>query len=112
MEVSITHLEQIKIIHISGELNAVTSLDAESKFTQLIMGGNHRLIIDLDKLNYISSAGLRIFLIANKLVKKNVSGEIAFCNLNHNVKEVFEISGFNLIFKCFPDLNAAMASLL
>lgn len=107
MEITITNVDLIKIVHISGELNAVTSSEAETKINQLIMGGNHKLIIDLDKLRYISSAGLRVFLIANKLNKKNPSGEIRICKLNDIVKEVFEISGFNLIFKCFEDSTAA-----
>lgn len=107
MEIEIKNLERVKVVYISGELNAATSGEAESKIQQLIMGGNHTLIINLEKLNYISSAGLRIFLAANKLVKKS-NGEIRFCCFNKTVKEVFEISGFLMIFKYFADLDSAI----
>ena len=107
MEIEIENLDHVKVIHISGDLNAATSGEAESKIQQLIMGGNRSLIIDLEHLNYISSAGLRIFLSANKLVRKS-NGEIRFCCFNPTVKEVFEISGFMMIFKYYPDLQTAI----
>lgn len=107
MEIEITNLDHVKVVKISGDLNAATSGEAEAKIQQLIMGGNRSLIIDLEDLNYISSAGLRIFLSANKLVKKS-NGEIRFCNFNKTVKEVFEISGFMMIFKYYPNLQAAV----
>lgn len=110
MNIQITSLEKVKVIHIEGELNTTTSGEAETKMQQLILGGNNHLIIDLGKLAYISSAGLRIFLSANRLVKK-ANGEIRFCNFNKTVKEVFEISGFLLIFKYFPDVESAINDL-
>ncbi len=107
MEFEIRNLDHVKIISLSGDLNANTAGEAETKLIQLIMGGNRKLIVDLERLNYISSAGLRIFLAANKLVKK-MDGEIRFCSLNRTVLEVFEISGFNMIFKFYPDQASAI----
>ena len=109
MEINIKKLDHLKIISLTGELNAITSAEVESKILQLIMGGNKKLIIDLEQLSYISSAGLRIFLVSNKLIRK-MEGEIRICCLNHTVKEVFEISGFNMIFKVFPDQASAIES--
>jgi hypothetical protein len=54
MEIEIKNLERVKVVYISGDLNAATSGEAESKIQQLIMGGNHSLIINLQNLNYIS----------------------------------------------------------
>lgn len=110
MNIQITSLEKVKIIRIQGELNTATSAEAETKIHQLILGGNHHLIVDLGELDYISSAGLRIFLSANRLIKKS-NGEIRFCNFNKTVHEVFQISGFLLIFKYFPDLGSAINDL-
>ncbi len=111
MEIKVSSLEKIKIIHILGELNSVTSVEAEQKIIQFIVGGNQNLLIDFSNLQYISSAGLRIFLVANKLIKKNGTGSISFCNLTGTVKEVFEISGFQKIFRCFADIEAAKSQL-
>lgn len=97
----------IKILAISGEMNAVTSSEVESRLTNLIMGGNKKLIVNLAELNYISSAGLRVFLSANKLIKKQ-NGELRISNLNDLVREVFEISGFTMIFNIYPDEKDAL----
>ncbi len=89
-------------------MNANTSGQAETRIDQLIMGGNKKLIINLDDLNYISSAGLRVLLSANKLMK-NKEGEIRLCGLNDTVKEVFEISGFHMIFPIFQSESEALS---
>jgi len=88
-------------------MNANTAGKAEERLNQLIMGGNAKLVVNLDKLNYISSAGLRVFLVSNKLIKKN-NGSLRLCNLNDTVKEVFEISGFHMIFEIFESEDAAL----
>ncbi|MDH3651321.1 MAG: STAS domain-containing protein, partial [Saprospiraceae bacterium] len=90
-----------------GDLNANTCGDAETRLNQLILGGNTKLIVNLDNLNYISSAGLRVFLITNKLIKKN-EGALRLCCLNDTVKEVFEISGFQMIFDIFRSEEEAL----
>ena len=107
MEIDIQNEVHAKIIRITGHLNAVTSTEAENKLSQLVMGGNKNLLIDLNGLDYISSAGLRIFLATNKQVKK-MNGEIRFIGLNNTVKEVFEIAGFTMIFKVFEDTASAL----
>ena len=103
-----THVtDTIKILSIEGDLNANTCGDAETRLNQLILGGNTKLIVNLDNLNYISSAGLRVFLITNKLIKKN-EGALRLCCLNDTVKEVFEISGFQMIFDIFRSEEEAL----
>jgi len=88
-------------------MNANTSNEVYVKLEDLIMGGNKKLIINLEKLNYISSAGLRVLLSANKLIKKK-EGALHICGLNNAAKEVFHISGFNMIFKTFDSESEAL----
>ena len=103
-----THcINNIKVLNIIGDLNSVTAGEAEIKLTQLIMGGNKKMVVNLDQLNYISSAGLRVFLMANKLIKKK-DGVLRICCLNNTVKEVFEISGFHMIFSIFDSESEAL----
>ena len=108
MEITTYTREGIKVISLKGDMNAVTSGQAETRIDQLIMGGNKKLVINLDDLKYISSAGLRVLLSANKLMKKK-EGEIRLCGLNDTVKEVFEISGFQMIFSIFQSEKEALS---
>jgi len=109
MTISTESKNNIKILYIEGELNANNSGEAETRLNQMIMGGNKKIVVNLDKLSYISSAGLRIFLISNKLITKK-EGTLRLCNLNNTVKEVFEISGFHMIFEIFNTEEEALAN--
>ena len=107
MNIEVHSSNNIKVLSLQGNMNANTAELAEVKLHQLIMGGNQKLIVDLSKLNYISSAGLRVFLSANKMIKKK-GGDIRICGLNNTVKEVFDISGFHMIFSIYDDEEAAL----
>ena len=107
MEISITDAEDIKIVSFIGNLDTNTSPDAEIQLMKLIDENNLKLVIDLEKLDYISSAGLRVLLATTKKVK-SVGGECHMCNLNSVVQEVFDMSGFSMIFKVFSSSDSAL----
>jgi len=67
------------------------------------------LVIDMSEVNYISSVGLRVFMVAAKQVKAQ-SGRIAVASLTPMVKEVFEISRFNLVLALYDDVASACAA--
>ncbi len=72
--------------------------------------GEPALIIDMSGVDYISSVGLRVFMVAAKLVKGQ-NGRIGVAALTPLVKEVFEISRFNLVLALFDDVDAACVGL-
>lgn len=79
-------------IALEGRLDTTTApqLDAE---IQASLGGVKTLVLDLAKLAYISSAGLRVLLSAQK--KMNAQGEMIVTNVCEDVMEVFEVTGFS-----------------
>ncbi len=84
------------VVQIVGSLDTRTSPGAQEELTQLIENGATKIVIDFEELDYISSAGLRVLLIAAKQLR-GVKGEIRVCNLNPVVKEIFDISGLEMI---------------
>ncbi len=96
MEITVTDAGEVKVIRIEGKLDTQTSSDAQAQLTQLIDQGATKLVVNFEKLDYISSAGLRVLLAAAKQLKVN-SGELRICSLNEVVQEVFDISGFTTI---------------
>jgi anti-anti-sigma factor len=105
----IVQKEKNKIVElsISGRLDAVSAVEADKEFNNVVDAGHERLLINLAKLEYISSAGLRVLLVIAKRVQQN-GGKVVLCALSANVKEVFEISGFSSIFKIFSTNTAAV----
>ena len=69
-----------------------------------------KLVLDLSGLEYISSAGLRVLMLAAREVKAQ-DGTLVVCGLQPVVREIFEISRFNLVLEVFPTLREALAKL-
>jgi len=68
------------------------------------------LVIDLTGVEYISSVGLRVLMLASKQAKAQGCA-LAVCGLQPVVREIFEISRFNLVLQVFPSLREALAAL-
>jgi len=107
--------EQIKedalILRLQGRLDSNTSEPFEQRMTAIIDAGNRRLVVDLTKLEYISSAGLRVLLMGAKRLK-NEEGRLVLCGLRDHIREVFEVSGFLDILTVVDDEDAALAAVV
>lgn len=108
MEVSMEAREDIRILRIRGRLDGTTMQELEARFLALANGGCARFVFDLTELDYISSAGLRVMLLAVKKTKA-AGGKLALHGLNDNVNEIFRISGFSTIFSLFGSEEEALA---
>lgn len=97
MEINIKTHEKCTIVEVKGRLNTTNFSELETEFTKLINAGNHKLLVDCTDLEYVSSSGLRVFLVALKSLKK-LNGKFVLCNLQEGILEVFEVSGFITIF--------------
>ena len=96
MEISVTESGDVRILSFQGNLDTNTSPQAESEINSLIDAGAQKLLVNFEKLDYISSAGLRILLATAKKLKAS-AGDLKICGLNETVQEVFDISGFATI---------------
>ena len=92
MEIKQTKCDNELVIVLEGRLDTMTApqLEAELKGS---LEGVQTLILDLEKLEYISSAGLRVLLSAQKVMVKQ--GEMKLIHVNETVMEVFEVTGFS-----------------
>ena len=72
--------------------------------------GRDRVVLDLSGVEYISSVGLRVLMLASKQAKAQ-GGVLAVAGLQSVVREIFEISRFNLVLEVFPTLREALAKL-
>ena len=107
MQISIKTTNDVTVLDIEGKLDALTSPDAQSQITRLVEEGATKILVNFDKLDYVSSAGLRVLLATAKQLKVE-NGELRICCLNDIVKEVFDISGFITILKVFASMSEAL----
>ena len=107
MEISIKEVNDVKIINLEGNLDTNTAKEAQIQLDKLVSDGVNKILVDLEKLEYMSSAGLRILLtIAKKL--KTSEGSLKICCLNETVQEVFDISGFSNILNVYNSESDAL----
>ena len=98
-------------IKLSGRLDTNSSRDLEKTLSENIINGNEDLLISLEKLVYINSSGLRVFLTAAKQLGTK-SKKLSFCEMQPYIKEVFDIAGFNKIFNFYTTRREAVANML
>lgn len=99
----------VVIVRLTGRLDSATAQPAEERFAGVLANGTPLLAIDMSKLEYISSAGLRVLLVVAKKAKQ-AHGKVVLFGLVSNVREVFSISGFDRIFSIGSDEAAAVAA--
>ena len=78
-------------VTIVGRLDTTTAPQLEAEFKQSI-SGVEKLVLDFAELEYLSSAGLRVLLAAQKVMNKQ--GEMVIKNVNETINEIFEVTGF------------------
>jgi stage II sporulation protein AA (anti-sigma F factor antagonist) len=99
----------VVVVKLAGRLDSISAASTEKQLTGLIGSGTPRLVIDLSKLDYISSAGLRVLLLVERKIQQ-AHGQLALFGLVPGVREVFSISGFDTIFTVRDDAAAALAA--
>jgi anti-anti-sigma factor len=110
-DVKITEIDDIWRVSLSGHLDTTTSSDLEKSLQEILAKPASKILIDFSTLDYISSSGLRVFLIAAKQVKKS-GGKLVLCKMQEFIKNVFAISGFLQILEVVDDCEAAMAQMV
>ncbi len=99
-----------KILRVSGRIDFESALDFEQHVNAMIQEAGDGYIIELSQVELLSSAGLRVMLsTAKRVAQRNAS--LALAAPSQVVRQVFEISHFNLLFKIFPSVSAAIAAL-
>ena len=106
MQIQVLTANSFTVIAVQGRIDTITAGDFEAKVLALLDQGMANLVIDCTNMDYISSSGLRVFLIVQKKVAVS-RGTLRLCSLKPSIREVFDISGFSTIFSIFPDQESA-----
>jgi anti-anti-sigma factor len=110
MDISEERKADAVVLALSGKLDATTAKTFEKKLLTQIDSGERRFVINLAQLDYISSSGLQVFLIAAKRLN-SANGKILLCSLQAPVREVFDIAGFSSVFSIYGSDDDAIKNL-
>jgi anti-anti-sigma factor len=110
MDLSPTRANNVKVLSPAGRIdhaNAEAFQKALEPHLANCRQGEPALVLDMAQVEYISSVGLRVLMLAAKQSKAQ-KGRIAIAALTPLVKEIFEISRFNMVFDLFDDVTSAV----
>jgi anti-anti-sigma factor len=110
MEINEERKTDMVILGLTGKLDATTAKTFEDKILAEIDSGDRRFVIDLSQLDYVSSSGLRVFLLAAKRLH-SAGGKIVLCSLKEHVRQVFDLAGFSSILSIYNSRGEAVKAL-
>lgn len=87
----------VEILTLVGELDAHTVTELDAAILRCLQNGRHRIVVNGASLQYISSAGLGVFLSHIDEIRDN-GGDLTICELRPNVFDVFDLLGFPMLF--------------
>jgi anti-sigma B factor antagonist len=94
------------VVSLEGYVDAHTAPQFEQAVQSVIDQGQHKIIVNCEKLSYISSAGLGVFMGFIEEVRDE-GGDIKICGLSEKVRQPFEILGFESLYDFCPDVASA-----
>jgi anti-sigma B factor antagonist len=107
MEITSQATDGTTVVRMSGNLDTNTSSEAQEFLNAKMDDGVSAIVVSLEKVDFVSSAGLRILLATAKRLGAS-GGSLRICGLNETVNEVFEMSGFSTILDVFPSESDAL----
>jgi anti-anti-sigma factor len=111
MNIVTTQRDGATVMSIEGRLDGNHATTAESAFLALISEGQTRFVFDFAQMQYISSAGLRVVLVAAKKLR-SLQGRLICANMSDQVRDVFEMSGFLSILETAASTDEALTLLI
>jgi len=93
-----------------GRLDSISSSELERHVVARLDAGERRLVVDLAGVEYISSAGLRVLLLAAKRLREP-GAVLVLCGIGPSVRSVLELAGFLPLFVIEPAREQALARL-
>jgi|CXWL01.1.fsa_nt_gi anti-anti-sigma factor len=111
LEIQQTPVDGAHILALGGQLDSRTAPELERELLDCLAKDRKLILLDLAKLEFVSSAGLRVMVMVGKRLSA-AGGALALCALNPSVQQVFDVAGFTRLFAIQPSREAALGHLV
>jgi anti-anti-sigma factor len=109
MQIQQSSRDGVAIVSPRGRIDTTTSGSVEDTIRHVVDSGARNLIVDLSGVEYISSAGLRVFLVLAKRMR-DLRGKLVLSGMTEPVRQVFQLAGFMALFLVEPTEDSAFAT--
>jgi anti-sigma B factor antagonist len=110
MEITTKQLKRVDVVTVSGRVDSSTAPELESVLQSIVDADRFRICMDLENLEYLSSAGIKVLISTLKACKRWNRGDVRLANVPPYIAEVFELAGLTPLFKTYPNLVEAVGS--
>ncbi len=111
MEIKTEAMKRCELVTVSGRVDSATAPDLEKLLLGLVQSGKKNIVVNLRDADYISSAGLKALLSAQMKVRKALpSGDVVISEIKPELKESFDLVGFDRLFKFYDEDIQAVGS--
>lgn len=108
MQIQQQMIDTTTVVALQGDFDAAAAPEVEKRLLALAQSNQPRLVVDMNSVPYIASAGLRVLLAAVKTARAG-GGDLRLVGLQPAVKHVFDMAGFALLFKTFASVKIGIA---
>ena len=108
MEITTQEFKHCDLITIKGRIDSATAPQMAQALESANESGKYKLVVDMSALEYMSSAGFRALLAAQRNSKKYNRGEVVLVNVPARIREALDLAGFTELFKTFDDTLTAV----
>lgn len=110
MDITITNEKDLTIVLVEGEIDGATAPVAQGKILPVVQAGG-KVLLDMTKLSYMSSAGLRMLLLLHRQSTSS-GGRVVLVGLSDEIRDTMSATGFLDFFTVFDTLEAGQSALL
>ena len=110
MQTEIKEFKHCAVIEIKGRVDSSTAPQLTQALEKATDDGRFKLVLDMTDLEYMSSAGFRALLAAQRTCKRYNRGEVVLASVPDRVREALELAGFTELFKSFDNALTAVGS--
>ncbi len=110
MEINTTQYKHCDVLSLKGRIDSSTAPQFEQAIKFTTDQARFKIVLDMSGLEFMSSAGLRVLVNAQKTCKRYNRGEVVLADVPTNIKSALDLSGFTSLFKVFEDKLAAVGN--
>jgi anti-sigma B factor antagonist len=110
MEVTTTQYKHSDLVKAAGRIDSYTSPQLAEAFDAITGNGRYKIVFDMEGVEYMSSAGLRVLINTQKTCKRYNRGEVVLARVPKRIYDALDLAGFVPLFKFFDEVTAAVGS--
>jgi len=110
MEITTQEFKHCDLFKVKGRVDSATAPEFSKVLEKASHDGRFNLIVDMSELEYMSSAGFRALLAAQRNCKRYNRGELVLVSIPQRIHEALELAGFTELFKTYDDPLEAVGS--